>query len=324
MTRDYTVCIRTLGRAGEMYRRELVSLRRQTLQPRDIIVYIAEGYELPAERTVAERYIYVPKGMVAQRALDYKEVATEWILLLDDDMELAPDSVERLFDQLEAEGGDVIGADVFPNSNRGKMSELMMTLTGRMRGRKDDGRWANRLMSTGGFSYLRSHSKAAYRSELNSGNCLLIRKTALLAINFAEELWLDQMPYAMGDDQVMSYKLHLAGFRQLTSFDCGVRHLDAGSTMTDLDRTTTRLYCDARFKRVFYDRFMLRPERSLWRRMAYRLGFNYARLANLAVSALKLDLPLLRAKYRGYRDGARFVRTRSQDHPITGHLRRPK
>ena len=302
--RDYCVAIRTLGRAGEKYQRELSSLCRQTLQPRKILVYIAEGYPLPAETCGREEYVYVPKGMVRQRALQYGEIDTEWILLLDDDMELQPDSVERLFDALEQHRGDLIGADVFPNSQRPWKTELMMTLTGRMRARRDDGSgWANRVMPTGGFSYLRNPKQTVYRSETNSGNCLLIRKEDFLNIHFEDELWLDDMPYAMGDDQVMTYKLHLAGLRQLTHFDSGIRHLDAGSALDLPDRDSRRLYCDARYKRIFVSRFLLAPESSLWRRLKIRVAFLYGAAANLAVSLLKLDITNLRAKLRGYRAG---------------------
>lgn len=82
----YTAVIRTLGIAGEKYQRELDSLLNQTMPPEDIIVYIAEGYSIPKETCGKERYIYVKKGMVAQRAIRYEEVNTEWILFLDDDV----------------------------------------------------------------------------------------------------------------------------------------------------------------------------------------------------------------------------------------------
>lgn len=56
---SYCVAIRTLGKAGEKYQRELDSLKNQTVQPQKILVYIAEGYELPKETIGIEQYIYV-------------------------------------------------------------------------------------------------------------------------------------------------------------------------------------------------------------------------------------------------------------------------
>lgn len=96
----YTAVIRTLGTAGAKYQTLLDSLAAQTIKPEAILVYIAEGYPLPKETIGIEQYIYVKKGMVAQRALQYKEVQTDWMLFLDDDVYLAPTSVETLFGQL--------------------------------------------------------------------------------------------------------------------------------------------------------------------------------------------------------------------------------
>ena len=51
----YTAVIRTLGTAGEKYQQLLNSLQQQSIQPNDIIVYIAEGYPLPKETIGKER-----------------------------------------------------------------------------------------------------------------------------------------------------------------------------------------------------------------------------------------------------------------------------
>ena len=97
---EYTAVIRTLGTAGAKYQQLLDSLQAQSVVPKAIIVYIAEGYPLPKETIGTERYVYVKKGMVAQRALPYDEVQTEWMLFLDDDVYLPPKAVETLFNQL--------------------------------------------------------------------------------------------------------------------------------------------------------------------------------------------------------------------------------
>lgn len=44
---SYSVAIRTLGKAGDMFSRLIYSLKSQTIPPSGIYVYIAEGYELP-------------------------------------------------------------------------------------------------------------------------------------------------------------------------------------------------------------------------------------------------------------------------------------
>ena len=56
---EYTVVIRTLGKAGEKYQTMLESLKVQTIPPKNIFVYKAEVYPIPKETIDEERYIYV-------------------------------------------------------------------------------------------------------------------------------------------------------------------------------------------------------------------------------------------------------------------------
>ena len=64
-------------------------------------MYIAEGYPLPKETIGCEKYIYVKKGMLAQRALNYEQVTTEYLLMLDDDLKLPDDAAETMLKLLE-------------------------------------------------------------------------------------------------------------------------------------------------------------------------------------------------------------------------------
>ena len=150
---NYTAVIRTLGTAGEKYQQLLDSLASQSVQPNEIIVYIAEGYPLPKETIGKERYVCVKKGMVAQRALRYDEVKTEYILFLDDDLFLPDDFVEKMYSALVENELDVISPDIYPNDKRSLKVEIMMTLSGRMRARSGDDEWGYKVMRTGGYSY---------------------------------------------------------------------------------------------------------------------------------------------------------------------------
>ena len=75
---SYSVAIRTLGTAGDKYKRELESIAAQTVQPERVVVYLAEGYERPAFTVGKEDYVVVKKGMVAQRALPYDEIQSDY------------------------------------------------------------------------------------------------------------------------------------------------------------------------------------------------------------------------------------------------------
>lgn len=266
---EYTAVIRTLGKGGDYYQKTLDSLILQSIPPSAIIVYIAEGYALPAETVNREQHVYVKKGMVAQRALQYKEVKTEYILFLDDDVYLPPTGVETLYHELQQCKGDVISPYVFYNHKKSIKEKIRLSFFGREVCRLFGNRWGFKVLSTAGFSYINNPKKAVYESQTNAGPCFLCRKKDFLNIKYEDELWLDETPYAFPDDQVMFYKMYLSGLKILTSYDSGIVHLDAGSSTGGVDRTCKVIYSEYRNKLIFWYRFLYSNEKNyllrLWK-----------------------------------------------------------
>lgn len=305
----YTAVIRTLGTAGEKYKILLDSLTRQTIQPSKILVYIAEGYIIPKETVGKEQYIYVKKGMVAQRALHYNEVDTEFILFLDDDVYLPETAVEQLYKYLNDFGADVISPDVFPNAERSFLGKCMMMLSGRMLARKDDGKCGYKVMRNSGYSYNNNPKPGAYWSQTNAGPCFFCRKTDFLKIHFQDELWLDRMKYPMGEDQVMFYKMYLYGLKELTWFHSGIKHLDAGSTMINEDKEKMLIYSDFRFKTIFWHRFIYKPDKNLLSRVHSIISIGYTFGFTLFISALKCNWGILKLKYKAIKEACQFIKS---------------
>jgi GT2 family glycosyltransferase len=155
---------------------------QQSIQPEAIVVYIAEGYSLPDETIGREQYVYVKKGMVAQRALRYDEVASEYILFLDDDVYLPPTAVETLYNELKEYSGDVISPCVFYNHKASLKSKIIRTITGKEVCRLRDDNWAYKVLKNGGFSYNGNHRKSVYQSQTNAGPCFFCRKEDFLGV----------------------------------------------------------------------------------------------------------------------------------------------
>lgn len=306
---EYTVVIRTLGKAGEKYQTMLESLKVQTIPPKNIFVYIAEGYPIPKETIDEERYIYVKKGMVAQRALPYSEVETEYILFLDDDLAFPPNTVEDMYKALINCHGDVISPDIFPNATRSLKSELMMTISGRMRARRCDKTWGYKVMRNGGYSY-NKHPQDVMSSQTNAGACFLCRKDDFLRLHFEDELWLDSTSYPLGEDQVMYYKMYLKGMKILTWYKSGFAHLDAGGN-TSPEKEEKLIYSDFRFKTIFWHRFVWQCEKSLLLKLwsiaciIYTIGFS------LSISILKGEWKIFRLKRDAIKDGIAFIHSES-------------
>lgn len=225
---SYCVAIRTLGTAGDKYLTTLRSLQAQTIQPKKILIYIAEGYSIPKETIGIEQYIYVKKGMVAQRALPYKEVDTEYILCLDDDLSFPPDMVENLYRSLNEFNADCISPNTFSNHNASFNRKITMALGAFVFPMKTN-KWAFRIRKCGAYSYNNHPVKDAYLSQSAAFNCFLCKLSVYRAIHYEDELWLDQFKYALGDDQLFFYKLYINGYKLLVHYNTGIVHLSAQS-----------------------------------------------------------------------------------------------
>lgn len=311
---NYSVVIRTLGKAGEAYQKTLNSLAQQTIQPKAIVVYIAEGYSLPKETIGSERYVYVKKGMVAQRALQYKEVTTEYILFLDDDVYLPPTAVETLYTELVEHKGDVISPCVFYNHKASIKSKIIRSLTAKEVCRFWGDRWAYKVHRTTGFSYLNNPAKPVYESQTNAGPCFFCKKEDFLKAQFEEELWLDEAPYALPEDQVMYYKMHLCGLRVLTSFDSGIVHLDAGSTTANSeDRLANLIYSEYRDKLIFWYKFIYRYEKSAVKKMwaVVCLLYSYGvQMIKYALHYLFGKKNIAKAFFLGISDATKYIQSK--------------
>lgn len=271
----YSVAIRTLGTSHGTLRRELESIHKQTVQPERICIYIAEGYPIPDFKIGREEYFPVKKGMVSQRALQYDEISSDCILMLDDDVELAPDSAERLLKQMEESGADCMAADTFKNHEMGFKGKLRAAVTGLVFPRFNQ-KWAFKIHSNDSFSYINNPKKDYYPSMSAAGPCSLWKKDAFLNIHYEDEIWLDQLEFAYGDDGLFFYKLYVNGGRLFVSFNNGVKNLDAKSASKKYQEDPKKLYYRA------YSNYLR------WYRMHNNLLIGRKKIENNIIFSIKL------------------------------------
>lgn len=223
---SYSVAIRTLGTAGEKYLAELRSIDRQTIQPDHIFVYIPYGYALPAETIHKEVYIRCEKGMVTQRSLPFTEIGSDFILFLDDDIELADDSVEKFFEAIISCKADCVAANIYPNYRTSVKQKIKYALYGVFP--HNDKKWALKINQNGLFSYNNSPASSVMQTQTAPFAAFLIRRQAHFAIHYEDERWMDEFQYTLMDDQSYFFKLYLYGFKVLIHYGLKIRHLDAG------------------------------------------------------------------------------------------------
>ena len=308
---SYCVAIRTLGKAGVKYQQELESLAKQTIPPQKILVYIAEGYAIPKETIGIEEYIYAPKGMVAQRALPFDEVNTEYVLFLDDDVSLAPNSVEKLFEGIIKENADCIAADTFKNQDMSILSKVLAFVTNWVYPRCND-KWAFKIRKSASFSYNNAPDKDFYLSQSAAGPASLWKLSALRRIHFEDELWLDRFGFAYGDDLLYFYKLYVNGGILLVHYKSGIVHLDAETSSDKYNKDSKRLLFRSMITfvlwwRTCYHRNDLKPFDKLIASIAFSLKTIWGSLIHIAYSLIKLSYKPILYYIKGINEGWQFV-----------------
>ncbi len=310
---SYCIAIRTLGKAGEKYQKELDSLVKQTIPPKKILVYLAEGYERPKETVGVEEIIYSPKGMVSQRARDYKEVDTPYVLMLDDDVYLPPTAVEQMMNAITTEQADCVVADTFPSQRLPLKNKLLAALTNWATPHFDQ-RWGIKIGRTTSFSYLNNPKRDYYPAQNGAGPCSLWRLDALKSIHLEHELWLDKLGFAYGDEMFFFHKLYRNGGKLLIHYTCGAEHLDAQSSRTAYKQDPERLMKRARswfilWWRTQYEAADLSMFDRILSVICYTFKVIYDILLHLLYSIARLSYKPLFNYLKGLLAGYRFVHT---------------
>ncbi|WP_297900471.1 hypothetical protein [uncultured Parabacteroides sp.] len=269
----YSIVIRTLGTGGDKFRQELISITKQSVQPEQVLIYIAEGYSRPNFTIGKEKYIWVKKGMMAQRILPYNEITSDCILMLDDDVCLAVDSAERMLAVMETYKADCVGADTFRNQDmpfKGKLYVAVTNLVFPHYSRK----WAFKIHQNGSFSYNNHPVKSFYWSQSCAGPASLWRKNIYHQLHLEDELWLDNLEFAYGDDVLGFYKLYKNGFRLGILYDSGISHLNGGSSSSAFRKSPQWMYIRTKASFVIWWRTCYKPgDTSLVERVLALLAF---------------------------------------------------
>ena len=310
----YSVAIRTLGTSGEALRRELISLHRQSILPDKIIIYIAKGYSRPIFQIGIEQYVEVDKGMVSQRALPYNEIDSDYILLLDDDVELSVTSAEILLLQMKQNNADCIAADTFANHKMSIGSKLKAIISNFVFPRFNQ-KWAFKLHSNGSFSYINSPKKDIYQSQSAAGPASMWRKTALLSLHLEDEKWLDHLGFAYGDDDLEFYKLFINGGRLFVSFNSGIKNLDSKSSSSFFQQDNKKYYYRSYSNTTRWFRMHYEPKDYYLERIGAKWNYGikaiWAGIIHAVIGVVSLKPNILVMYVRGIIDARKYIHSES-------------
>jgi len=301
---EYSVAIRTLGKGGEKYKQELESLHNQTVMPKHIFVFIAEGYPRPEFQVGIEEYVSVHKGLVHQRSASADGVDTEFLLILDDDVFFPADSVEKLHDDMMKRNADGIAPDTFESYKMGLFSKIKYYFATGVTSHQPN-EWDIIIKRNGTFSYnVCPERGGVYLTQSAAGTACFMKTDVFRAIHYEHELWIDQYPAGtFGEDQIMFNKIHKNGFRMLMAHDTGVLHLDA-ATNNIKQKTYEKLkYRALSYYMTWYRTCYDLPDNSRKEKILCSLAYNWRFILGLSTRLVYALLELSPRFFTSFIDG---------------------
>lgn len=309
---DYSVVIRTIGKAGEKYQKLLDAINGLVPQPKEVIVVLPEGYSPPKERLGWETFYYSQRGMVPQRITGIDKCRTRYALICDDDVSFNPDFVEKLYAPVQQGLGAFSVGPLYsflpPKGANALACAIMATAAPTIFHKRD--RYVSVLKSTG-YSYNR-HLKPLkfYETQSAAGTCFFADISKLKEVGFEQEMWLDANGYAAMEDQTMFYKAWLQGKKTIAVSDAIYEHMDA---KTSTRNNKPNVLYSAMFNRViFWHRFIYSMQKSKVKKSITKIAFSYCvfwihlwNLINVARHRMnKEDLDIVK---QGYADAKRYL-----------------
>lgn len=280
---SYSVVIRTLGNTGLKYKALLDSIAKQTIQPEEIIVAIPEGYELDYSYG-NEHIVRCKKGMTTQRAAGILAAKSEYILVVDDDVEFDATMVEELYQYMIANNLNCClpmeGVCVNKNINtmdlrRPLSTRLRSGFTGQMFTSRRKSKYLDVLTLAAGHKvYINSNNlDTCYLCTTACFQCFFIETKWAKAAHYEEETWLEEgsyTSYSGYDEPVFFSKLNKLGLRMAYALRTRYKHLDAGAghrTRSKLEDKSLRYFSIARNRTVYWYRFIYRYQTSWFNKL---------------------------------------------------------
>lgn len=276
---DYSVIIRTIGKAGEKYQYLLDSIAKLEPQPREVIVVLPEGYSEPVERLGWETFYYSPKGMVTQRMYGVERCKTPYALICDDDVCFGSDFVQKLHEPIAKGLCGLSSGPLYSFLPVKGPKALVSAVSGAAAPTMFHRDRYVSVLRTAGYSYnrdLQPEKRKFYESQSLAGTCFYADIAALKEVGFSEETWIDASGYSAYEDQTMFYKAWLRGIKTIVVADAYYAHQDA--------KTSTRgnkpivMRCLALNRLIFWHRFIYSMEKSAVGRGWARVCFAYRML----------------------------------------------
>lgn len=254
---DYSVIIRTIGKAGKKYQKLLDSIENSNAKPKEIIVVLPEGYSLPKEKTGYERFVFCKKGMVTQRLVGIENCHTKYALIIDDDIEFDESFVCKVAKPVLDERSGISAGPLLSFFPAKGMISFVSIICGLAVPTFFHKNRYNTVLKTTGYSYNRNieiGKDRIYETQSAAWTCFFADIDRLKGIHFEDEIWLEKNGYSTHDDTAMFYKAWINGLNPVIVADAEYNHLDAGTSRKKNE--IERAYSTSFNTYVFWRRFI--------------------------------------------------------------------
>lgn len=267
---EYSVVIRTTGKAGEKYQKLLDSIDNLVPKPVEVLVVLPEGNEKPSELLGYETFLFVKKGMISQRIEGLNACKTKYALFCDDDVSFDKEFVQKLYSPVEAGYCKFSAGPLYSFLPSKGINALICTVNASaMPTLFKKNRYCSVLRSSG-YSYNRhlKNKKLYYETQSIAWTCFFAEIEAFRNLKLEEECWLDSHNYSALDDQTMFYKAWLMNYKTIVVADAYYIHLDAKTSFKG--NRDNAIYSLSFNRFIFWHRFIFNKRKvKLLSRLCY-------------------------------------------------------
>lgn len=328
---NYSVVIRTLGKAGEKYQRLLTSIENLEPRPSEVLVVLPEGYILPKERIgsgLRETFIYCKKGMVEQRLVGIEKAKGKYLLICDDDVMFDKDFVQKLYKPIYQGLAKISAAPLISFLPKPGLRSIYNNISSSAVSTIFNKKKYVHVLKSSGWSYNRNidlKNEIYYETESLPWTCFFAEKKALDLIKLRDEIWLDKYGYASMDDQTMFYKAYLMGIKSVVVSNASYEHMDAMTSRMENNKIKESVFFASGFNRfVFWHRFIY-SDGSIVEKFISILSFIYYILFNTVYLTLKgiRDKEFFKRSklvHKGYIAGMKYIN--SDEYKLLNKIKR--
>lgn len=319
---NYSVVIRTIGKAGEKYRKLLTSIENLEPRPSEVIVVLPNGYELPKERIgngLNERFIYCKQGMVEQRWVGIENAKSEYLLVCDDDIAFDSDFVKKLYKPIEKGLADISAGPLLSFFPKPGIRSIYNNISSSAVATIFNKHKYVHILKSSGWSYNRNidiSTENYYETESLPWTCFFAKKQALDSISFRDEIWLDKYGYASLDDQTMFYKAYVMGIKSVVVSNAIYDHMDAQTSKKSGDKISDKIAIANGFNRfIFWYRFLYCMQHNIFSKILCLLSYFYYLLMTtiyLLIKGIKNKNTMheINLRLKGSKEGFKYIKNR--------------